>query len=47
VQVLDTPLAGTFHSANITSVLTLNAADFGVFGEFTCVPVAAAPAAGT
>jgi predicted nucleic acid-binding protein len=46
-RVLDTLLAGTFHSANTTSVLTLNAADFAVFGEFTCVPLAAAPAAQT
>ena len=46
-RVLDTLLAGTFHSANITSVLTLNAADFAVFCEFTCVPLAAAPAAQT
>ena len=38
-------LAGTFQSANITSILTLNAADFAVFGEFTCLPLAAAPAA--
>ncbi len=40
-RVLDTLLAGTFRSANITSLLTLNAADFVVFGEFTCVPLAA------
>lgn len=40
-RVLDTLLAGTFHSANITSLLTLNAADFAVFGEFTCVPLVA------
>jgi predicted nucleic acid-binding protein len=38
-RVLDTLLAGTFRSANITSLLTLNAADFAVFGEFTCVPL--------
>jgi predicted nucleic acid-binding protein len=39
-RVLDTLLAGTFRSANITSLLSLNAADFAVFGEFTCVPLA-------
>lgn len=36
--MLDTLLAGTFRSANVSSVLTLNAGDFAVFGEFTCVP---------
>jgi len=40
-RVLDTLLAGTFRSANIVSLLTLNAADFAVFGEFTSVPLAA------
>ena len=40
-RVLDTLLAGTFRSAGLTSLLTLNAADFAVFGEFTCVPLAA------
>lgn len=40
-RVLDTLLAGTFHGANITSLLTLNAADFALFGEFTCVPLTA------
>jgi predicted nucleic acid-binding protein len=40
-RVLDTLLAATFRSAGITSLLTLNAADFAVFGEFTCVPLAA------
>ncbi|MEK7677220.1 MAG: PIN domain-containing protein [Verrucomicrobiota bacterium] len=40
-RVLDTLLAGTFRSAGITSLLTLNAADFAVFGEFTCLPLAA------
>ena len=39
-RVLDTLLAGTFRSANIASLLTLNPADFAVFGEFTCVPLA-------
>ena len=43
-RVLDTLLAGTFRSANIVSLLTLNPADFAVFGEFTCLPLAA-PAA--
>ena len=40
-RVLDTLLAGTFHSTNIVSLLTLNSADFAVFGEFTCVPLVA------
>lgn len=40
-RVLDTLLAGTFQSAGITSLLTLNPADFAVFGEFTCVPLVA------
>ncbi len=40
-RVLDTLLAGTFHRANITSLLTLNPTDFAVFGEFRCVPLAA------
>ena len=43
-RVLDTLLAGTFRSANITSLLTLNAADFAVFGEFTCLPLAVSAA---
>jgi len=43
-RVLDTLLAGTFHGAGITSLLTLNAADFAVFREFTCVPLASATA---
>ncbi len=43
-RVLDTLLAGTFRSASVTSVLTLNPADFALFGEFTCVPLVA-PAA--
>ena len=36
-RVLDTMLAATYHSEGITSVLTLNAADFTVFGEFACL----------
>lgn len=40
-RVLDTLLAGTFRSASITSLLTLNARDFAVFGNFTCVPLTA------
>lgn len=40
-RVLDTLLAATFRSAGTTSLLTLNAVDFGVFGEFACVPLAA------
>lgn len=38
-RVLDTLLAGTRRSASITSLLTLNPADFAVFGDFTCVPL--------
>lgn len=41
-RVLDTLLAASFREANITSLLTLNAADFAVFGEFSCVPLGAA-----
>ena len=36
-RVLDTMLAATYRSAGITSLLTLNAQDFTVFGEFTCL----------
>ena len=40
-RVLDTMLAATYRGAGITSLLTLNAPDFAVFGEFTCLgPVA-------
>ena len=42
-RVLDTMLAATYRSAGITSLLTLNTADFAVFGEFTCIGPAAAP----
>jgi predicted nucleic acid-binding protein len=35
-RVLDTMMAATYRSAGITSILTLNAADFAVFGEFSC-----------
>ena len=38
-RVLDTLLAGTYRSIGVTSLLTLNAADFAVFGEFSCVPI--------
>lgn len=38
-RVLDTMLAATYRSAGITSLLTLNAVDFDVFGEFACVGV--------
>jgi hypothetical protein len=40
-RLLDTLLAGTFQSANVNSLLTLNPSDFAVFGEFTSVPLAA------
>ena len=39
-RVLDTMLAATYQSAGVTSLLTLNAADFAVFGEFSCLGVA-------
>lgn len=34
-RVLDTLLLATYRSGGMTSVLTLNASDFAVFGEFT------------
>jgi predicted nucleic acid-binding protein len=36
-RLLDTLLAATFHQAGIHSILTTNAADFAVFGVFTCI----------
>ena len=36
-RVLDTLLAATYRSAGVTSLLTLNARDFTVFGGFTCL----------
>ena len=36
-RVLDTMLAATYRSAKISSILTLNSADFSVFGESTCL----------
>jgi predicted nucleic acid-binding protein len=33
-RLLDTQLAATYYSAGITHMLTLNIADFGVFGVF-------------
>ena len=44
-RVLDTMLAATYRSAGVTSLLTLNTADFAVLGEFTCIGPAAAPIA--
>jgi predicted nucleic acid-binding protein len=38
-RVLDTLLAATYRAAGVTSVLTLNPADFMAFGEFACLPV--------
>lgn len=35
-RVLDTLFATTLQKAGITSILTLNPADFAVFGVFTC-----------
>jgi predicted nucleic acid-binding protein len=40
-RVLDTMLAATYRSAGVTSLLTLNAEDFAVFGEFSCPPMPA------
>ena len=39
-RVLDTMLAATYRSAGVTSLLTLNADDFAIFGEFACIGVA-------
>lgn len=36
-RLLDTLLAATYRQAGIHSLLTTNAADFGVFGGFTCI----------
>ena len=38
-RVLDTLLAATYRAASVTSLLTLNPADFTVFGEFSFVPL--------
>ena len=38
-RLLDTLLAGTFRTAGIHSILTLNSTDFGIFDEFECVPI--------
>lgn len=38
-RILDTQLAAMFHMAGIASVLTLNSADFAVFGCFTFADV--------
>jgi predicted nucleic acid-binding protein len=32
-------LAGTFRTAGVHSMLTLNSADFSIFDEFECVPI--------
>jgi predicted nucleic acid-binding protein len=37
-RVLDTLLAATYRAAGVTSLLTLNPADFTIFGEFACLP---------
>jgi predicted nucleic acid-binding protein len=36
-RLLDTLLAATYHQAGVNSLLTTNAADFAVFGTFTCI----------
>ena len=43
-RLLDTMPAATYRSAGITSLLTLNAPDFAVFNEFTCLGAATAEA---
>ncbi len=42
-RLLDTFLAATYLHAGVTSILTLNAQDFGVFGCFQCVNPAGQP----
>ena len=36
-RLLDTLLAATYHQVGIQSILTTNAADFAVFGVFSCI----------
>jgi predicted nucleic acid-binding protein len=36
-RLLDTLLAATYRQAGVYSLLTTNAADFAVFGTFTCI----------
>jgi hypothetical protein len=36
-RLLDTQLAATYWRAGVTSLLTTNPSDFGIFGEFTCL----------
>jgi hypothetical protein len=36
-RLLDTLLAATYRQAGVHSLLTTNAADFAVFGTFTCI----------
>jgi len=43
-RVLDTLLAATYRAAEVTSLLTLNAADFTVFDELAGVLLPGAPA---
>jgi predicted nucleic acid-binding protein len=42
-RVLDTLLAATYRAAGVTSLLTLNSADFAVFGEFSYLPLVVSP----
>ena len=44
-RLLDTQLAATYRQAGITSLLTTNPGDFGIFGGFTCLTPAAGAAA--
>jgi predicted nucleic acid-binding protein len=42
-RLLDTMLAATYFEAGVRSILTVNAADFGVFAEFDCITPRAGP----
>lgn len=45
-RLLDTQLVATYRRAGVTSLLTTNPGDFGIFGEFTCLTPAAGSTAG-
>ncbi len=36
-RLLDTQFAATYRRAGVTSLLTTNPGDFGIFGEFACL----------
>ncbi len=42
-RVLDTMLAATYRASGVTSLLTLNAEDFELFGGFAFIPILPAP----